>query len=473
MRGVSLARSCLPSRNQLCGGSSHRAPPCATIAHGGWPARDRALAVARGGATAACGVAGGWRLAPTNFTGKPALQKSALEELTKFPRTKSPRKNDRNKSDHSDGGQRPAQGGAWWCRPKWGGEEEVGGYLEEARVLDTASRGPTTIVTSKSQFRTCPLDHDNIGYPHIRASGESSTMKHRLLHASGPHPIPPPNDPKTNQYNQDLGLIHSTNGNHLKSSNEASSIDHQNITVDVDEPAGDEQAVKNKAASKMRPASTVGEPVAKKKRTTVGRAAPTDNNLALVTVAQYVEPISMIPAVTPRSSRRRAPKKKLVLQTGFDDEIFDSIIHQVIADTAAIETREPDLEEPGITRSAGIQMEQSIAVNHGDDNLDGAENEIARKMASVTAPKQFLKETLRSGEDDDMSGSKQSSMIIDPAAAEKDKKIEPVYTEDLILAKSVATMTDSEDTEPLRNVLELTDKSKSDEESMSIEDILK
>ncbi|KZV29668.1 hypothetical protein F511_15476 [Dorcoceras hygrometricum] len=35
----------------------------------------------------------------------------------------------------------------------------------------------------------------SIGYPRMRASGESSTTKHRLLHASGPHPIPPPNDP--------------------------------------------------------------------------------------------------------------------------------------------------------------------------------------------------------------------------------------------------------------------------------------
>ncbi|KZV16868.1 hypothetical protein F511_37023 [Dorcoceras hygrometricum] len=69
----------------------------------------------------------------------------------------------------------------------------------------------------------------------------------------GPHPIPPPNDPKgvskrvkvrrlscrvsmtfrvvrTNQYNQDLGLNHSTNGNHLESPNEGSSIDHQ-VTI--------------------------------------------------------------------------------------------------------------------------------------------------------------------------------------------------------------------------------------------------
>ncbi|KZV45559.1 dual specificity protein kinase shkC-like [Dorcoceras hygrometricum] len=37
---------------------------------------------------------------------------------------------------------------------------------------------------------------DSIGYPRSKASGESSTTKHRLLHASGPHPILPPNDPK-------------------------------------------------------------------------------------------------------------------------------------------------------------------------------------------------------------------------------------------------------------------------------------
>ncbi|KZV50668.1 hypothetical protein F511_29272 [Dorcoceras hygrometricum] len=36
----------------------------------------------------------------------------------------------------------------------------------------------------------------SIGYPCMRASDESSTTKHRLLHASGPHPIPPPNDSK-------------------------------------------------------------------------------------------------------------------------------------------------------------------------------------------------------------------------------------------------------------------------------------
>ncbi|KZV55230.1 hypothetical protein F511_29560 [Dorcoceras hygrometricum] len=40
------------------------------------------------------------------------------------------------------------------------------------------------------------ISSDSIGYPRIKVSGESSTMKHRLLHASRPHPIPSPNDPK-------------------------------------------------------------------------------------------------------------------------------------------------------------------------------------------------------------------------------------------------------------------------------------
>ncbi|KZV31093.1 hypothetical protein F511_28270 [Dorcoceras hygrometricum] len=93
----------------------------------------------------------------------------------------------------------------------------------------------------------------SIGYPRMSASGESSTTMHRLLHASGSHPIPTPYEPKrvgkwvkvrrlscrvsmtfrvvrNNQYNQDLGLIHSTNGNHLESPNEGSSIDHQ-VTI--------------------------------------------------------------------------------------------------------------------------------------------------------------------------------------------------------------------------------------------------
>ncbi|KZV18822.1 hypothetical protein F511_35589 [Dorcoceras hygrometricum] len=132
---------------------------------------------------------------------------------------------------------------------------------------------------------------------------------------------------------------------------------NNNIFVDEDEPAVEKPAEKKKAGSKNRPATTVEAPVAKKKKTTVEKAAPTDKNLGLVTVAQDVEPITTVPAVNPRASRHRAPKRKFVLQTGSDDEIVDSIIHQVIADTAAIETEEPAVEESEIMRSAEIDIE--------------------------------------------------------------------------------------------------------------------
>ncbi|KZV43833.1 Region-like protein isoform 1 [Dorcoceras hygrometricum] len=45
-------------------------------------------------------------------------------------------------------------------------------------------------------------DWMTIGYPRMSASGESSTTMHRLLHASGSHPLPSPNDPNWFVLNQ-------------------------------------------------------------------------------------------------------------------------------------------------------------------------------------------------------------------------------------------------------------------------------
>ncbi|KZV45576.1 splicing factor 3B subunit 1-like [Dorcoceras hygrometricum] len=163
---------------------------------------------------------------------------------------------------------------------------------------------------------------------------------------------------------------------------------NKNIFVDEDEPVVEKPAEKKKAVSKKRPATTVETPVVKRKGTT-GRAAPEAKSLALVTVAQEAVPIQMVSAVTPPAPKRKAPKRKLKLP----------VAHM-----------ETDMEEPSLARSDDIVVkdtERSNAVNDEDDNLDGAENEIAKKMASFTAPKQLLKEPLRSGEDEDMSGSKQ------------------------------------------------------------------
>ncbi|KZV46157.1 splicing factor 3B subunit 1-like [Dorcoceras hygrometricum] len=239
------------------------------------------------------------------------------------------------------------------------------------------------------------------------------------------------------------------------------------------------ELVKKKSVTKKRTAPTTAEPIAKNKRTTVGRAAPTDKNLALFTVAQHVEPISTIPAVTSRAPRCRAPKRKLALPEGSDDEIVDSIIHQVIADTTAIETGEPVIKETAEIAEKETDVvtvvekeRETTVVNDDDDNLDRAENEIARKTESFTAPKQFLKESLRSDdEDNDMSGFKQPSKIIEiEKETDKEKEIESVVAEEL----SLEQITDSEDTGPLSKALALTEKSSlSDEESMSIDDILK
>ncbi|KZV27812.1 protein trichome birefringence-like 35 [Dorcoceras hygrometricum] len=54
-----------------------------------------------------------------------------------------------------------------------------------ASVTSTLARDLHTIIPS-----------DSIGYPRMSASGESSTTMHRLLHASGSHPIPTPGDPR-------------------------------------------------------------------------------------------------------------------------------------------------------------------------------------------------------------------------------------------------------------------------------------
>ncbi|KZV20915.1 hypothetical protein F511_38725 [Dorcoceras hygrometricum] len=80
------------------------------------------------------------------------------------------------------------------------------------------ARDPITMHTSRRSILTSRVSLDSIGYPRTKVSGESSTTKHRLLHASGPHPIPPPDDPN---------LV----GKRVKvSSNEGSSIDHQ-VTI--------------------------------------------------------------------------------------------------------------------------------------------------------------------------------------------------------------------------------------------------
>ncbi|KZV36695.1 hypothetical protein F511_14798 [Dorcoceras hygrometricum] len=185
------------------------------------------------------------------------LRQPALEGLTRSARTDSPRQDWPEQIPAARGGD----GGGGFLEEGRGGGQELGitdSACKNQLVVVSIQYGPfnpyipirsTTI--GKSRVAKDPIamhtswrsnsditSVTSIGYPRMSASGESSTTMHRLLHASGSHPIPTPYDPKrvgkrvkvrclscrvsmkfrvvrTNQYNQDLGLIHSTNGNHL------------------------------------------------------------------------------------------------------------------------------------------------------------------------------------------------------------------------------------------------------------------
>ncbi|KZV19127.1 hypothetical protein F511_32096 [Dorcoceras hygrometricum] len=86
----------------------------------------------------------------------------------------------------------------------------------------------------------------------------------------------------------------------------------------VDEPAV-EKAVK--VAAKRRPAP-MAEAVVMNKKTTVGRAAPTEKDLAIVPVQEAV-PISVVPAGSPTVQTIKSPKRKLILLEETDDEEID------------------------------------------------------------------------------------------------------------------------------------------------------
>ncbi|KZV30024.1 carboxyl-terminal-processing peptidase 1, chloroplastic [Dorcoceras hygrometricum] len=148
------------------------------------------------------------------------LRQSALEKVMNLSRTESPRRGGWNKSNHGNG-RRTAAGGARVGGRRGEGDERLAtsphdplGTIDSAcknqlvmvsiqygpfntyiPIRSTTigksrvARDPITIHTSRRSNSdiTCVT---SIGYPRTKASGESSTTKHRLLHASGPHPIP-------------------------------------------------------------------------------------------------------------------------------------------------------------------------------------------------------------------------------------------------------------------------------------------
>ncbi|KZV37651.1 hypothetical protein F511_03957 [Dorcoceras hygrometricum] len=69
------------------------------------------------------------------------------------------------------------------------------GDLRAPRAADSSPHAAPN-VAQPVRIKEGQRPASSIGYPRMSASGESSTTMHRLLHASGSHPFPPPDDPK-------------------------------------------------------------------------------------------------------------------------------------------------------------------------------------------------------------------------------------------------------------------------------------
>ncbi|KZV47789.1 hypothetical protein F511_39417 [Dorcoceras hygrometricum] len=72
-------------------------------------------------------------------------------------------------------------------------------WLSRAHVRAAGGRGAAACgvgVAAVLEIMMIQSEISSIEYPRMSASGESSTTMHRLLHASGSHPIPTPYDPK-------------------------------------------------------------------------------------------------------------------------------------------------------------------------------------------------------------------------------------------------------------------------------------
>ncbi|KZV34631.1 callose synthase 12-like [Dorcoceras hygrometricum] len=201
------------------------------------------------------------RLDPTSFARKPALQtvgggrssnqvhrpdsiflrQSALEDLTDLPRTESPRKTDRNNTCVTlNGSGIQLAVGPQPLRLR-NHDFELAQRIMVKRlatsrhdplgITDSASKNQLVVVSVQyGPFNPyIPIRSNVIGKSRVaidpiamHTSWRSNSDIASVTRVSMTFRVV-----RTNQYNQDLGLIHSTNGNHLESPNEGSSIDHQ------------------------------------------------------------------------------------------------------------------------------------------------------------------------------------------------------------------------------------------------------
>ncbi|KZV30034.1 protein SUPPRESSOR OF PHYA-105 1 [Dorcoceras hygrometricum] len=153
------------------------------------------------------------------------------------------------------------------------------------------------------------------------------------------------------------------------------------ISVEEVEDVGDVSRLKKtpvkRAVSKKRPATAAAALVVKKKRTLNGKAAPSNENLELVSVAHEAVPLQVIKPIIAAPLR---PNEKR--QRGKRDvwDYVDSIIQQILEDTAQLEIDMGDTDEmvvggPTIQTSDDFISGDFQLVTSEADRMIGVEND--------------------------------------------------------------------------------------------------
>ncbi|KZV16674.1 bifunctional dethiobiotin synthetase/7,8-diamino-pelargonic acid aminotransferase, mitochondrial [Dorcoceras hygrometricum] len=145
---------------------------------------------------------------------------------------------------------------------------------------------------------------------------------------------------RTNQYNQDLGLIHSTNGNHLESPKEGSSIDHQ---VSVAQDAVPLQIIEPTPVAKAEQ-PTVLTSKSKKRNLRLPKGSDDENveeRVAVENVENVEKPITVDVTVGEIVVEPTEEDRHASAQLETTDDV-DVIIEQVIAETSQLATDEGD-----------------------------------------------------------------------------------------------------------------------------------
>ncbi|KZV32159.1 hypothetical protein F511_19380 [Dorcoceras hygrometricum] len=216
----------------------------------------------------------------------------------------------------------------------------------------------------------------------MSASGESSTTMHRLLHTSGSHPIPPPDDPKDTASRGITTIVTPKSQFRTYPSNQV-----------ADAPRVKKTPVK-KAVSQKSPAAVDVEvaPVVKKKIITKGKPVVIAQEAVPL---QIIEGTAAVPVEQPPVPKRKIQKRKMRLVLEAEDEIVDDqpaaevatgMQEPVIENEQAV--TEPTvatvLVEPVVEKSPVVEPAVATMVNEGPSTTDDVDD-IIQQVLTETA----------------------------------------------------------------------------------------